>query len=56
MAQPCPVGQIVDPEDYPVSAADCHCLPGFGGKLQTVTRFASYGKESGCLQAAGTQL
>jgi hypothetical protein len=31
MAQPCPVGQIVDPADEPVSLSDCHCLPGFGG-------------------------
>jgi hypothetical protein len=31
MAQPCPVGQIVDPQDEPVSVQDCHCLPGFGG-------------------------
>jgi hypothetical protein len=32
MAQSCPVGQIVDPADQPVSVSDCHCLPGFGGE------------------------
>ena len=34
LAQPCPVGQIVDPADQPVSVQDCHCLPGFGGAYQ----------------------
>ena len=32
MIQSCPVGQIADPQDQPVSADDCHCFPGFGGK------------------------
>lgn len=36
MAQPCPVGQLVDPADQPVSVSDCHCLPGFGGECVTV--------------------